>query len=72
MFMNVSLWRLTFSYTIIFRTGGFWQVDLRQLPSLLDAGREGGSIAICQFQFVDQQETFVRRPLERMAAAALT
>ena len=36
------------------------------------AGQEGGSIAICQFQFVDQLETFVRMPLARMAAAAST
>ncbi|QTD93017.1 hypothetical protein [Burkholderia anthina] len=72
-FMNGSLWRLTFSYTAIFRTGGFCRVDLRQVRSpLLDAGREGGSIAICRFQFVDQPETFARRPLERIAAAALT
>ncbi|WP_196592258.1 hypothetical protein [Burkholderia cepacia] len=40
--------------------------------SMPGAGQEGGSIAICQFQFVDQQETFARRPLERMAAAAST
>ncbi|MCR5892816.1 MULTISPECIES: hypothetical protein [Burkholderia] len=70
--MNVPQWQPTISYTAIFRAVSIYLVDLRQLRSLLDAGREGGSIAICQFQFVDQQETFVRRPLDRMAAAALT
>lgn len=40
--------------------------------SMPGAGQEGGSIAICQFQFVDQLETFVRMPLARMAAAAST
>ncbi|ONQ88032.1 hypothetical protein A8E62_35360 [Burkholderia cenocepacia] len=69
--MNVSRWQPSVLYTAIFRASGFCRVDLRQVRSLLDAGREDGLTAIRQFQYVERSRKLARRSLEHMAAATL-